>query len=120
MHVKPTNFQIKKDVEKFLRHVQLKTYFHENLNTSKFANPILPPRKCRHDIQILKFNRVSNFQPDSRTMGGAWQQWYTKNISYTVCSEFLSVCRAVASLIDTEWGGGDEFKVESEVIINPL
>ena len=80
-------FLVKEDVEKFLRRVQLKAFFHDKEDDSNTSNKDAfetlqirkskwtPPegqfasldffiKKCRHDINKLKFNRInrtSNF-----------------------------------------------------------
>ena len=77
-------FSVKKDVEKFLCHVQLKAFFHdkeddsntsdkdifETLQTRKskwtppegqFASLDFFVNKCRHDINKLNFNRNNKF-----------------------------------------------------------
>ena len=82
---KRTNeFSIKQDVEKFLRRVQLKAFFHDKEDDSDTSNKDIfetllvrkskwtPPegqfasldfftKKCRHDIHKLKFNRNTKF-----------------------------------------------------------
>ena len=82
---KRTNeFTIKQDVEKFLRRVQLKAFFHDKEDDSDTSNKDIfetllvrkskwtPPegqfasldfftKKCRHDIHKLKFNRNTKF-----------------------------------------------------------
>ena len=82
---KRTNeFSIKQDVEKFLRRVQLKAFFHDKEDDSDTSNNDIfetllvrkskwTPRegqfaffdfftkKCRHDIHKLKFNRNTKF-----------------------------------------------------------
>ena len=75
---------IKQDVEKFLRRVQLKAFFHDKEDDSDTSNKDIfktllvrkskwtPPegqfasldfftKKCRHDIHKLKFNRNTKF-----------------------------------------------------------
>ena len=77
-------FSVKQDVEKFLRRVQLKAFFHdkgdypntsdkdifETLQTRKskwtptegqFASLDFFIKKCRHDINKLNFNRNTKF-----------------------------------------------------------
>jgi len=68
-------FSVKQDIEKFLRHVQLKAYFHDkeddsntsNNNTFKtllirnFASLDVFIKKCRQDINKLNFNRSTKF-----------------------------------------------------------
>ena len=77
-------FSIKQDVEKFLRRVQLKAFFHDKEDDSDTSNKDIfetllvrkskwtPPegqfasldfftKKCRHDIHKLKFNRNTKF-----------------------------------------------------------
>ena len=90
---KSTNeFSIKQDVEKFLRHVQLKAFFHDKEDDSDTSNKYIfetllvrkskwtPPegqfasldfftKKCRHDIHKLKFNRNAKFSNLSRKSG---------------------------------------------------
>jgi len=74
-------FSVNQDVEKFLRRVQLKAFFHDkevDSNTSKndtfetlqirkskwtplegqFASLDFFIKKCRHDINKLNFNRI--------------------------------------------------------------
>ena len=82
---KRTNeFSIKQDVEKFLRRVQLKAFFHDKEDDSDTSNKDIfetllvrkskwtPPegqfasldfftKKCRHNIHKLKFNRNTKF-----------------------------------------------------------
>ena len=82
---KRTNeFSIKQDVEKFLRRLQLKAFFHDKEDDSDTSNKDVfktlqvrkskwtPPegqfasldfftKKCRHDIHKLKFNRNTKF-----------------------------------------------------------
>ena len=81
---KVDEFSVKQDVEKFLRHVQLKAIFHdkeddsntsdkdtfETLQTRKsrwtppegqFASLDFFINKCRHDINELNFNRNTKF-----------------------------------------------------------
>ena len=59
---KRTNeFSIKQDVEKFLRRVQLKAFFHDKGDDSDTSNKDIFTKKCRHDIHKLKFNRNSKF-----------------------------------------------------------
>ena len=77
---KTDEFSVKQDVEKFLRRVQLKAFFHDKEDDSNTSNKDTfetlqirkskwtPPegqfssldfflKKCRHDINKLKFNR---------------------------------------------------------------
>ena len=79
-----TMFSVKQDVEKFLRCVQLKAFFHDEDDDSNISNKDTfktlqirkskwnPPegqfsslyffiKKCRHDINKLKFNRNTKF-----------------------------------------------------------
>ena len=79
-----TLFSVKQDVEKFLRRVQLKAFFHDkedDSNTSdkdtfetlqvrkskwtppegQFASLDFFINKCRHDINKLNFNRNTKF-----------------------------------------------------------
>ena len=76
---KTDEFSVKQDVEKFLRRVQLKAFFHdkeddsntsnkdtfETLQTRKskfqFSSLDFFLKKCRHDINKLKFNRNTKF-----------------------------------------------------------
>ena len=83
-------FSVKQDLEKFLRRVQLKAFFHDKNNSNgssdkdvfqklnnrkskwtppngQFATVDFSLQKCRHDISKLKFNRNSrsfNLKPD--------------------------------------------------------
>ena len=82
--LKTDEFSVKQDVEKFLRRVQLKTFFHDKEDDSNTSNKDTfetlqireskwtPPegqfssldfflKKCRHDINKLKFNRYTKF-----------------------------------------------------------
>ena len=82
-------FSVKQDVEKFLRRVQLKAFFHdkeddsntsdkdifETLQTRKwmwtpsegqFASLDFYIKKCRHDINKLNFNRNTKFSSEER------------------------------------------------------
>ena len=77
-------FSVKKDVEKFLRRIQLKAFFHDKEDNSNASDKDIfetlhvrkskwtPPegqfasldffiKKCRHDIQKLKFNCHTKF-----------------------------------------------------------
>ena len=79
-----TMFSVKQDVEKFLRRVQLKAFFHDKDDDSNISNKDTfktlqirkskwnPPegqfsssyvfiKTCRHDINKLKFNRNTKF-----------------------------------------------------------
>ena len=81
---KTDEFSVKQDVEKFLRRVQLKAFFHDKEDDSNTSNKDTfetlqirkskwtPPegqfssldfflKKCRHDINKLKFNRNTKF-----------------------------------------------------------
>ena len=81
---KTDEFSVKQDVEKFLRRVQLKAFFHDKEDDSNTSNKDTfetlqirkskwtPPegqfssldfflKKCRHDINKLKFNRYTKF-----------------------------------------------------------
>ena len=81
---KTDKFSVKQDVEKFLRRVQLKAFFHDKKDDSNISNEDTfetlqvrkskwtPPegqfasldffsKKCRHDINKLKFNRNTKF-----------------------------------------------------------
>ena len=81
---KTDEFSVKQDVEKFLRRVQLKAFFHDKKDDSNISNEDTfetlqvrkskwtPPegqfasldffsKKCRHDINKLKFNRNTKF-----------------------------------------------------------
>ena len=81
---KTDEFSVKQDVEKFLRRVQLKAFFHDKEDDSNTSNKDTfetlqirkskwtPPegqfssldfflKKCRHDINKLKFHRNSKF-----------------------------------------------------------
>ena len=81
---KTDEFSVKQDVEKFLRRVQLKAFFHDKEDDSNISNEDIfetlqvrkskwtPPegqfasldffsKKCRHDINKLKFNRNTKF-----------------------------------------------------------
>ena len=85
-------FLVKQDVEKFFRHVQLKTFFHDKEDDSNTSNKDAfetlhiqkskwtPPEgqlaslaffieKCRHDINKLKFNRNNKFSIFLRKSG---------------------------------------------------
>ena len=82
--LKTDEFSVKQDVEKFLRRVQLKAFFHDKEDDSNTSNKDTfetlqireskwtPPegqfssldfflKKCRHDINKLKFNRYTKF-----------------------------------------------------------
>ena len=81
---KPDKLSVKQDVEKFLRRVQLKAFFHDKKDDSNISNEDTfetlqvrkskwtPPegqfasldffiKKSRHDINKLKFNRNTKF-----------------------------------------------------------
>ena len=81
---KTDEFSVKQDVEKFLRRVQLKAFFHDKEDDSNTSNKDTfetlqirkskwtPPegqfssldffhKKCRHDINKLKFNGYTKF-----------------------------------------------------------
>ena len=84
-----TEFLVKQDLEKFLRRVQLKAFFHDRSNSNgtsdkdvfqklnrksqwtppdgQFATVDFFLQKCRHEVSKLKFNRNSrsfNLKPD--------------------------------------------------------